>query len=156
MIENPSFRNTRHISGDLIMTARLVQNLMSYHLAPLGITYAQAVALVRLWRRGGSAQQRELIESLALSRASGTLVLNELEDAGFVRRLPDKGDARRYIVELTGRGAAIEPKVLEAFDQVESLVIDGVDRKELAVSQSVLLSLLHSARGAITDMREGS
>ncbi len=156
MTQARSFRTTNHISGDLIIAARLAQDLIAHRLTPIGITYAQAVTLVRLWRRGGTIQQRELIESLALSRASGTLVLQELEEKGLVQRRPDEKDGRRYIVEVTPRGVAIEADVVEAFDEIEAVLVANVSADGLTVSQEVLRDVLAAARTARSSQREGS
>lgn len=149
-----TFRHTRHISGDLIITARLTQELIASALSPLGITYAQAVALVRLWRGTRETRQTDLIESLALSRASGTIVLKELEDRGLISRRADDRDARRYIVELTQLGIDLEPQVLEAFDDVEGELVDHIDRRSLAHTQAVLRGLLEAARDQRIQKRE--
>ncbi len=114
------------------------------------------MTLVRLWRRGGTIQQRELIESLALSRASGTLVLQELEEKGLVQRRPDEKDGRRYIVEVTPRGVAIEADVVEAFDEIEAVLVANVSADGLTVSQEVLRDVLAAARTARSSQREGS
>jgi DNA-binding MarR family transcriptional regulator len=112
-----------HLTGLLIITARLVQEQVASRLAPLGVSYAQAIVLVGLYRSAaGSVTQTDMIESLAVSRASGTLVLSQLETRGLVSRSADPGDARRLVITLTDAGRALEQPVYEAFQAVESVI----------------------------------
>jgi hypothetical protein len=50
MTANSSFRTSSHILGDVTLLGRLVQDRIGTLLEPHGLTHAQAVALVRLWR----------------------------------------------------------------------------------------------------------
>lgn len=117
-----SFASSPQLSGLLTLIGRLVQERIAHDLARLGVSYAQAVVLVRLWRRGGEMSQTEMIQSLALSRASGTLVLNELTQRGLIERRPDQDDARRLVVHLTRAGHDLEPAVLDVFEAVEAVI----------------------------------
>jgi DNA-binding MarR family transcriptional regulator len=137
-----SFASSPHLSGLLTLTGRLVQERIAHELAALGISYAQAVVLVRLWRRGGEMPQTEMIQSLALSRASGTLVLNELSQRGLIDRRPDQADARRLVVRLTEAGQELEPSVLEVFEQVESVIRAPLAEQDVDTAFRVLLGML--------------
>lgn len=115
------FSEGPHSLGAVTLLARLVQERLAGPLGTMGLTFAQAVAMVRLWRSpDGSLSQSELIEKLVLSRASGSLVLAELEEAGLVARSVDPRDGRRLLVHLTNRGAGIEGEVHAAFEELEA------------------------------------
>ncbi|MCQ3803018.1 MAG: MarR family transcriptional regulator [bacterium] len=115
------FAEGPHNLGAVTLLARLVQERLAVPLGKLGLTFAEAIAMVRLWRSpDGSLPQSDLIEQLVLSRASGSLVLSELEEAGFITRSIDPHDARRLLVSLTPQGEEIESKVHDAFEQLES------------------------------------
>ena len=137
-----SFASSPHLSGLLTLTGRLVQERIAHDLAGLGISYAQAAVLVRLWRRGGDMSQSEMIQSLALSRASGTLVLNELSQRGLIERRPDQADARRLVVRLTDAGHDLEPSVLEVFEQVETVIRAPLEDADVDHAFSMLLAIL--------------
>ena len=139
-----SFASSPHLSGPLTLVGRLVQERIAHDLAGQGISYAQAVVLVRLWRRGGEMPQTEMIQSLALSRASGTLVLNELSQRGLIERRPDEVDARRLVVQLTPAGHQLEPSVLEVFERVESVIRTQLDDEDVANTFRVLLAMLEA------------
>ena len=116
-----SFSQGPHNLGLVTLLSRLVQEELAPLLGACGLTFAQAIAMVRLWQSpDGSLPQSQLIEKLVLSRASGSLVLSELEEAGFVARSVDPADGRRLLVKLTDRGEQIEGEVYAAFEQLEA------------------------------------
>lgn len=120
-----------HLTRLLTVTARLVQEQISARLAPLNISYAQGMVLVLLYRApGGSLRQTDIVDSLGLSRASGTLVLSQLEAEGLISRNHDPADARRLIISLTEESEDLEQQVHDCFDEVEQIV-----RRSLRSSQ---------------------
>jgi DNA-binding MarR family transcriptional regulator len=130
-----------------------VQDALTPRLAEFGLSFAEAVAMVRLWQSPtGSLPQSALIEKLAVSRASGSLVLSDLEQKGFVRRLLDPGDARRQIVELTERGTAIESEVHEAFEDLEGRLFHPIGSE----SWKTTYRSLRSAIDALVAVRNGA
>ena len=136
-----------HLLRLLTVTARLVQEQVAARLTPLGISYAQAVALVHLYSApDGSVSQTEVIDSLALSRASGTLVLSQLEAHGLISRRPDPADARRLIISLTEDSEAIEQQVNSCFEEVENLVCRSLEPADVEAMFSVLGRMLDNAR----------
>ncbi len=87
--------------------------------------------MVRLWQTpSGSAPQSELIEKLAVSRASGSLVLSELESTGLITRTIDPRDGRRQIVSLTEKGREIEGPVYKVFETTEAELFAAVGTEE--------------------------
>jgi DNA-binding MarR family transcriptional regulator len=90
--------------------------------------------------------QAEMIRSLALSRASGTLVLKELEQRGLIERQADVRDVRRLVVRLTEAGMDLEPEVFDAFDRVESAVRAPLSEDEVETGLRILRSLVEAIR----------
>jgi DNA-binding MarR family transcriptional regulator len=141
-----SFASWSTLTTLLALNGRLVQEQIGRNLEPLGVSYAQAAVLVRLWRRQGQMPQAEMIRSLALSRASGTLVLKELEQRGLIERQPDVRDVRRLVVRLTEAGMDLEPEVFDAFDRVESAVRASLSEDEVEIGLRILRSLVEAIR----------
>lgn len=141
-----SFASWSTLTTLLALNGRLVQERIGRNLEPLGVSYAQASVLVRLWRREGQMPQAEMIRSLALSRTSGTLVLDELEQRGLIERLPDGHDARRRVVRLTEAGMDIEPEVFDAFERVESAVRAPLSEDEVETGLRILRALVEAIR----------
>ena len=136
-----SFASWSTLTTLLSINGRLVSEWIGRELEPLGISYAQAAVLVRLWRRQGQMTQTEMIRSLALSRASGTLVLNELSQRGLIERQPDKRDARRLVVQLTEAGMDLEPQVFDVFHHVETAIRARLSDDEVDTGLRLLRTL---------------
>jgi DNA-binding MarR family transcriptional regulator len=136
-----------HLIGLLVVTARLVQEQVGARLATLGISYAQAIVLVRLYRsQTGSLAQSDMIESLAVSRASGTLVLSQLEARGLISRNSDPSDARRLQINLTDAGRDLEEPVHEVFEEVETAIRRSLEAGEVDLSFDVLRRIFDDVR----------
>jgi MarR family transcriptional regulator, transcriptional regulator for hemolysin len=140
--ERRSFASSSTLTTLLALSGRLVQERIGRDLEPLGVSYAQAAVLVRLWRRDGQMPQAEMIRSLALSRASGTLVLNELEQQGLIERRTDDRDARRFVIRLTEAGVDLEPQVFDVFLRVERAIRAPLSEAEVAAGLRILRALL--------------
>jgi DNA-binding MarR family transcriptional regulator len=133
------FITSPHLIGLLVVTARLVQEQVATRLAALGISYAQAVVLVRLYRSvTGKLSQTDMIESLAVSRASGTLVLSQLEARGLVARSADPGDARRLVIALTAAGWDLEQPIHAVLEDVEAVIRRSLDSSEVAATFDIM------------------
>ena len=132
-----------HLSGLLTLTARLVQDRLNEGLRPLGLSYAQAAALVRLWRSPDPlVLQRDLVNSLALSRATGTLLITDLEQLGLLTRRPDDVDGRRQVLELTRRGRALEQPVFDVIEQLQLEIASVIGDDAVATTMHSLTRLL--------------
>jgi DNA-binding MarR family transcriptional regulator len=147
MVPTESFRSTPHVLGDITLMGRLAQDRIGSLLGACELTHAQAVLLVRLWRAPASSlSQTTLIESLAVSRASGTQLLHDLEDRGLVVRSPDPFDARRQWVSLTAKGHDQEGRVFGIFEQVEEEIVGIVDDEQRRILATTLAAMLDRAR----------
>jgi MarR family transcriptional regulator, organic hydroperoxide resistance regulator len=141
------FITSPHLTGLLIITARLVQEQVATRLAPLGISYAQAIVLVGLYRSpAGSVPQTDMIEALAVSRASGTLVLSQLEARGLVSRTADPADARRLVITLTDAGRELEEQVYEAFQAVETVIRRSLNAPEVTATLDAVRRMFDDIR----------
>ncbi|MEU0988388.1 MarR family transcriptional regulator [Streptomyces sp. NPDC005953] len=132
-----------HLSGLLTLTSRLIQDRLSVALRPLGVTYAQAAALVRLWRSpDGRMLQNDFVTSLALARPSGTLLLADLERAGLVARSPDPTDGRRQVITLTPLGRELETSVFAVISGLQREIEEIAGGEDLATTMRVLTRVL--------------
>lgn len=74
--------------------------------------------------------QQELGDALLLDANSLSLLLNALEDRGFLTRTPDRHDRRRHFIELTEAGRAAVERAEAALDATERDVLDTLDTDE--------------------------
>src|ERR1700685_3532001 len=71
----------------------------------LGMHMRHLMALSYVRDHDGGPQQ-ELAEALCMDANNVVLLLNELEDLGYVTRRRDPSDRRRHLVDLTPAGQA--------------------------------------------------
>jgi DNA-binding MarR family transcriptional regulator len=145
--DRAGFKDTSHLIGIVALVGRLAQDRVAAALGPLGVTYAQAVTLVRLWRSDDEAlRQRDVVASLGISRASGSEVLNQLDELGFIERRWDHDDARNRVVTLTPKGRDLEAPVLAVFDEVEEQLRHRATEQQIAGAFAALRGMLDNAQ----------
>jgi DNA-binding MarR family transcriptional regulator len=71
----------------------------------VGISFGRARTVRRLARRPMS--MRELADALGIDPPNATVVVDDLEAMGLVRRLPHPTDRRAKLVEATRKGKAL-------------------------------------------------
>ncbi|MFD8718586.1 MarR family winged helix-turn-helix transcriptional regulator [Streptomyces sp. NPDC059629] len=110
--------------GLLIKSAtRLEQRIDSALRRECGISHTMLEVLIRLCRRPGEeVSQRQLADDLTLTSSGTTRLIDRMEEAGLVRRVPSPGDRRVTLVEPTAEGrtaflgaAAVHARVVEEF-----------------------------------------
>ncbi len=95
--------------------------------------------------------QQELAEALCMDANNVVLLLNELEDLGYVARRRDPDDRRRHRVELTRAGTKAMTHAERAQESIEDDVLQALDAEERATLWRLLTSAL---RGAEPDAAE--
>jgi DNA-binding MarR family transcriptional regulator len=108
----------------------------------LGMKLKEYFALRQL-SDDGHMSQASLCSGMNVDANYMTLMLNDLEDAGYVIRKRDPEDRRRHIVELTDAGRAAIAKAEQAMDELEDDVLGPLD----AGDREALRDLLVRAAG---------
>ena len=78
----------------------------------------------------GHMSQASLCSGMNVDANYMTLMLNDLEAAGWVERRRDPADRRRHIVELTAEGAEAIERAERAIDQMEDEVLGPLSTEE--------------------------
>lgn len=96
---------TRALSAliNLVRAGESVMGRLNGQFAGLAITQSQFSALDALYHLG-PLSQRELGEKIFKTSGNVTMVVDNLERAGMVRRERSETDRRRMAVSLTGKG----------------------------------------------------
>jgi len=89
--------------------------------------------------------QQELAEALCMDANNVVLLLNELEDLGYVARRRDQHDRRRHLVELTDQGARALSSAERAQETIEDDVLRALDASERAILWQLLTRALQGA-----------
>lgn len=103
----------------------------------LGMKLRQLMLLSYL-RYGAPALQQQVCEALWLDPNNCVLLLNELEDMGWVERRRDPADRRRHVVELTGDGQAALERAERAQETLGDEMFAALSDEERATLRSLL------------------
>jgi DNA-binding MarR family transcriptional regulator len=95
----------------------------------LGLRLKEYIALQYLSDQGKTAQA-DLGEQLMLDANNCVILLNGLEEGGYVERRRDPSDRRRHIVEMTKAGERALEKADRAFAGLEDEVFVGLSVDE--------------------------
>ena len=101
----------------------------------LGLSWARVLALRRLAAQ--PLTQRALAERLAADPPYVTLMVDDLEERGLVRRMPHPEDRRAKLVELTRSGRAAAARADAILDEPPAALRD-VPAEDLAAVLRVL------------------
>jgi DNA-binding MarR family transcriptional regulator len=95
----------------------------------LGISLRAFVVLGYLHEHD-SVPQQELGDAMCLDPNSIVLLLHELEDDEYITRRRNRSDRRRHIIELTDAGRSAFASAEQGSEQIEDLVLAGLDAGE--------------------------
>jgi DNA-binding MarR family transcriptional regulator len=104
----------------------------------LGIKLRQLMLLSYLSSGAAPALQQHLCEALWLDPNNCVLLLNELEDLGYIERRRDPADRRRHVVELTGEGRTALERAERAQDSLGDEIFAALSDEERATLRSLL------------------
>lgn len=103
----------------------------------LGIKLRQLMLLSYL-RAGAPAPQQQLCESLWLDPNNCVLLLNELEEIGYVERRRDPADRRRHMVDITDEGRVALERAERAQEEIGDELLSALSDEERATLRSLL------------------
>lgn len=125
--------NTLNAFIKLMRSVESMNNRLNRHLSEADLTVSQFGVLEVLLHLG-PLNQRAIGEKLLKSGGNITMVVDNLEKSGFVKRKKDPDDRRAALIHLTATGQSfIEdffPKHLEKIKE-EFSVLTGDEKKEL-------------------------
>lgn len=96
----------------------------------------------------GPSSQADLGRQCRVDRSDVVLAVNELADAGFVRRTPDPGDRRRNVITITAAGKRRLGRLDRMLDGVQDELLAPLSATERAALTGFLRRLVdhHDAR----------
>lgn len=139
--------------------ARRLHRTMDETLAEVGLDTAEHKALSVLAQAGPPFRSTpgRLARRMELSSGAMTNRLDRLEEAGLVRRLPDPGDRRGVLVELTEHGHDVYRSAVGAQAQKERLIASALTPKQRTqlngLLRRLMLELERREAGAAPDRR---
>jgi len=118
----------------LMRAVESVTTRIHKHLASAGLTLSQFAVLEALFHLG-PLYQREIGQKLLRSSGNITMVIDNLEKRGYVKRERKKEDRRFMMVRLTAEGSDLISKVFPSHAAViarEMSVLSAREQKTLA------------------------
>lgn len=102
-----------------------------------GVSPGQWRFLRQLWHGNGICQRR-LAGRLAISEATATVTLRELEQKGLIDRRRNADNRREVLVFLTPRGRALEDALLPVARDIHILATRGMPAIEVTELEQLL------------------
>jgi DNA-binding MarR family transcriptional regulator len=129
-------------AGSMVLLTRLTRAIYRRSTEDvLGMRLKHYVTLARL-RDYGDMSQQALCTTLMLDRNNCVLLLNELEEAGYVERVRDRADRRRHVVELTPAGRKALDRAEVKIETIEDEVLGALTPDERVTLRTLLIRAL--------------
>jgi DNA-binding MarR family transcriptional regulator len=139
------------ISGGLGHLVNAVRNTvftaLEHELAPLELTSSQFIVVIGAMR-GRARTVNEFCQFAGIDAGPMSRLLDRLEAKGIVRRVRGDIDRRQVNVELTPKGSALYPQIMEIISRVYGQFLDGFSAAEAAQLQALLQRLLTNRKAA--------
>jgi DNA-binding MarR family transcriptional regulator len=90
----------------------------------------------------GSSTVGQLAKALGITQQGASKQVRELEDLGYVGRVPSPADARVRTIELTTRGRSAVETAREVQAALEAQVYEAVGPEKLAAAREALTAML--------------
>ena len=124
-----------HQMSSRIFTKILKQNKLDE------INTAQGRILFPLWRKDGISIV-ELTKETALSKSTLTAMLDRLEEAGYLKRVPSKSDRRKIMIYLTEEGDMLQEKYIGVSKTMTEVFYQGFKETEIEEFEKYLERIL--------------
>ena len=102
---------------------------------------AQGRILYVLWDKDGIAL-RELADKTGLAPTTLTSMVDRMEKAGLVCRVPDKNDRRKILLSLTDKARSLEQDYKMVSDKMTAIFYDGFTDEEIRECEAMLARIL--------------
>jgi DNA-binding MarR family transcriptional regulator len=124
--------------GTVVMLMRLATAIKKRSTEELLGMKLRQLMLLSYLHGGAPALQQQVCEALWLDPNNCVLLLNELEDLGYVERRRDPADRRRHMVDLTDDGRAALERAERAQESIGEEMFAALNDEERATLRSLL------------------
>ena len=135
----------------MILVPRLAKQIMR-RTSPerVGMDLRLLMALSYVGDHDGTPQQ-ELGGSLCMDAKNVVLLLNDLEDDGYIVRRRDSEDRRRHLVYITAFGREALEHAARVLEEIEGDVLQGLDAEERATLWDLLTRAVRGSEPTARD-----
>jgi DNA-binding MarR family transcriptional regulator len=124
--------------GTVVMLMRLATAIKKRSTEELMGLKLRQLMLLSYLRGDAPALQQQLCEALWLDANNCVLLLNELEDLGYIERRRDPADRRRHVVELTDAGRVAIERAERAQESLGDELFAALSDEERVTLRSLL------------------
>ena len=131
--------------GTVVMLMRLATAIKKRSTEELMGVKLRQLMLLSYLSHGPPALQQQLCEAMWLDANNCVLLLNELEDMGYIERRRDPADRRRHVVELTNEGREALERAERAQESIGDELFAALSEEERVTLRSLLSRALDPA-----------
>lgn len=121
--------------------ARILKNADLTDLNP-----AQGRIMFVLWREDNISIHK-LSQRTLLSKSTLTSMLDRLEKAGFIQRIPSQKDRRKILIKLTNKYKAFQDKYIDVSKDMTKIYYNNFNEQEINEFESYLERILNNLMG---------
>ncbi len=135
---------------NIFVTSNLLIKEAQQLLRPLGLTDAQfnVLMMLKTQSENGTLNQTELCNMLLVNRSNVTGLIDRMERTGLVKRIPDSGDRRVNLVEMTEYGNKIFESAQDLYfkriDEITSVLSSNENNHLCKILKRIRNQLHHS------------
>jgi DNA-binding MarR family transcriptional regulator len=115
-----------------------------------GIPQAAATALAVIDGAGTPLTPSQVSERVLIASATMTATLDMLEYRGWIRRIPNPGDRRSTLIEITADGRAVTDQLLPGIRVLEKIILSALTPAERSDLLDLLAKILARAADVST------
>ena len=130
------------------LSSRIFAKLL-HKFKAIEINPAQGRVMFPLWLQDSLSFQ-DLLEKTSLSKATLSHLLNNLENAGHIKRVRSQEDKRTLKVKLTKKNKDLQDKYFEVSNEMTKLFYKGFTEKEIDQLENYLIRLLNNLKSSDT------
>jgi DNA-binding MarR family transcriptional regulator len=140
-----SNESVRCAPGSMVLLTRLAKQVYRRSNEELLGMHLRLLMALSYVRDHNGAPQQELADALCMDANNVVLLLNELEEMGYIARRRDPADRRRHLVELTNAGLSALSGAERAQETIEDEVLQALDPSERSILWQLLTRALQGA-----------
>jgi DNA-binding MarR family transcriptional regulator len=129
--------------------ARLLAQALRERIEPFGVVPGQFAQLLALYESDGLTQA-ELCARVQIEQPTMANTLARMERDGLITRTPDPADQRRSLVRLTGRARRLEPDLVTAARDINTLATQGLTDDQISTFHTALRAAVANLETART------
>lgn len=129
-----------HIAGNI---HRIFLSILNKNLAHLDIErYYYPVLLIEAGK--GSLTQQELARKLSCDKVFVVRIVDYLSEHGYVNRVQNAQDRRKYGLEITDKARKLIPDVKAAWEKTNAVLLNNLSEKQVIELHSALRVIEHN------------